>query len=102
MIVIVGRDRVEVEDPDDCSRLHVAAHAVQGEVSAQLTTHGLGTVEPTGGALLDVAALRALAGRTASAADWPDRWDRMVAYAHRKGWTSADGRFLRAHVEVHA
>jgi hypothetical protein len=47
---------------------------------------------------LDVAGLRAAAGATRVGADWPERWDSMIEYARSKGWLSADGSHLAAHL----
>lgn len=99
MIVVVTDDAVEVEEPDDCSRLHIASGLEHGPLAEQLEASELGALDGPGAALLDVEVLSALAGGSASAPDWSQRWDRMIAYAARKGWTTDDGRFLRAHVE---
>lgn len=46
--------------------------------------------------------LRSRAGASVAADefdDWGDGFDAMVTFARSKGWTSADGRRVRAHVE---
>ena len=46
--------------------------------------------------------LRTRAGASVAAVeldDWRDGFDAMVTFARSKGWTSVDGRRVRAHVE---
>ena len=62
-----------------------------------LARDGLGRVQGDH-ALLDPAALRRLASGAVEA-DWPERFDGMVAYAAGKGWVADDGS-LQAHVEL--
>jgi hypothetical protein len=104
MIVQVTPAGVSVHDADDCTRLSVDTALAGAELEAALRAHGAG--ERAGGAhgggddlLLDVAALHERARAAASAPDWESRWTAMIDYATRKGWLSADGTAVRAHVE---
>ncbi len=99
MIVKLSTRSVVVLDADDCLRLSVLADD-ELDVEAALRHTGLGTVDPAGQALLDVDRLHDLAAAEASADDWESSWQTMVAYAATKGWVSADGRSLTAHVET--
>lgn len=101
--VVTGTDErpeARVVDVDDLGRLHLALGQVTDDEAAQvLEEAGLGRFTDSEHAVLDVAALRAAAQPTATAADWPARWDEMIELARTKGWLSEDGAGLRVHVE---
>lgn len=100
---------VAVHEGDDLTRLHIEAHgASDGDagrtaLGRALGDAGLGSLDGSTDAdagtdaLLDVAKLRALAGHH-QPADWDQGFDKMIAYARSKGWTTDDHR-VRAHVE---
>jgi hypothetical protein len=101
--VIGGADElpeVRVSDVDDLKRLHLAVGAVTDEdIDSALRQAGMGRlVDPETG-VLDVAALRAAAQPQATAADWGEQFDGMVATAASKGWAADDGAGLQVHVE---
>lgn len=89
---------ISVHEPDDCGRLHVTA-ASDAEADTALRAAALGRLAGPGEVWLDLAALRALTEAEATAADWPDRWAKMVGYARSKGWADTGGREVRAHIE---
>ena len=101
--VITGADErpeARVVDIDDLGRLHLALGQVTDEEAAEvLERAGLGRIEDSRTALLDVAALRAAAEPRATAPDWPARWDGMMTLARSKGWLSQDGANLQVHIE---
>jgi hypothetical protein len=101
--VVGGADEVpevRVADVDDLTRLHLAVGAVTDEeVDSVLRGAGLGRLVDGDTGVLDVAALRAAAQPKATAADWGEKFDAMVAYAEGKGWTADDGAGLQVHVE---
>lgn len=101
MRVVVGlANPVALEDADDCSRFSVAAPGLTITHAAQvLSDAGAGAAaEQTGHLLVSVDAVRSAAeGRVP--ADWAGRFDAMLAYAAGKGWLSADGTAIVAHVE---
>ncbi|WP_157555727.1 hypothetical protein [Microbacterium hominis] len=103
MIVTVRPDGdVQLEEPADTARLEIHA-PVGGAVSAAQAGAGLGGERV--GALhhwLDIARLRALAEEQVAEDDWAPRWDDMIAFAARHGWTSADGASVMAHTVVGA
>ena len=65
--------------------------------------HDLGVIAEGGAhAWLQIDVLKAAAATTVPApdqAEWAKGFDGMIAYATSKGWTSADGRAVRAHIE---
>jgi hypothetical protein len=63
---------------------------------------GLGTVSDDGHALVQVAAVKKLAGARAGDSEWTAGFDQMVACAARSGWTSDDGQAIRGHCETEA
>jgi hypothetical protein len=87
--------RAAVADAENLKQLHTEFRGVGDDAAAAaLSAAGLGTVEGDH-AWLDAAALRA-------AGDGSDGWtagfDGMLAYAASKGWASADGSAVRAHI----
>jgi hypothetical protein len=85
---------------DDLTSLHLALGEVTDqEASEALERSGLGRLEDADTAVLDAAALRAAAEPRASAADWSQRWDAMVAGARSRGSLSEDGATIRVRVE---
>ncbi|MCU1658613.1 MAG: hypothetical protein JWO57_3269 [Pseudonocardiales bacterium] len=99
MFVAVTQDGIEVGEPDDCRSLDVrAAAGDMAAVDAALRAGGLGRWDGGAEADLDLADLRRRAQTGAISDSWPARWDAMVGYARGKGWLSADGTTVRAHV----
>jgi 3-hydroxy-9,10-secoandrosta-1,3,5(10)-triene-9,17-dione monooxygenase reductase component len=91
----VSATPVCLEEPDDCSRLHVVVAAPDS--TALLEKVGLGPIRENGSVALDPRLLQLMAhGRVGP--EWSSRFDEMIAYADRKGWLTPDGRVL-AHVE---
>jgi hypothetical protein len=101
--VVGGADEVpevRVADVDDLTRLHLAVGAVTDEeIDSVLRGAGLGRLVDGDTGVLDVAALRAAAQPKATAVDWAERFDAMVAHAEEKGWTADDGAGLQVHIE---
>ena len=94
-IASVGGE-AHVVERDDLTRLHVEAALDSAAVDSALRASALGRVEGED-AWLSVSALR-----VQGASDdpgWPQRFDAMIDYARGKGWCSADGSEVRAHVE---
>jgi len=101
--VVGGADEVpevRVVDVDDLTRLHLAVGAVTDEeADTALREAGLGRLVDGDNGVLDLAALRAAAEPTATAADWATRFDAMVTSAAGQGWTAEDGTAVTVHVE---
>jgi hypothetical protein len=101
--VVGGTDQrpgARVVDVDDLTSLHLALGEVTDEEASEaLERAGLGRLRDAETAFLDAAALRAAAEPRASAPDWADRWDRMVATARSRGRLSDDGASLQVRVE---
>jgi hypothetical protein len=99
MYVEVRGTKVQVRDPDNCRALDVrvsAADRASLDTALRATSLGAWTGGPE--ADLNVAELRAAAARGPVGADWPQRWDAMLSYAAAKGWLTADGTHVRAHL----
>ena len=100
--VIGGADehpQARVVDVDNLTALHLALGEVTDEEAAEVLEHsGLGRFHDSTTAFLDAAALRAAAEPRATAPDWADRWDAMVAGARSKGELSEDGASLKVRV----
>jgi hypothetical protein len=94
MIVRVTADRsVVLDEPGLLTRLHVEA-ATGVEVGPALAAAGAGGSLDGDHVEIDLAWLRAAAAGHASVADL----DALVGYAASRGWVSADGERVRAHV----
>jgi len=100
MYVETNGEGVRVGDAGNLRSLSIRAVA-HADLSNCLGA--LGTVDPSGEHVwLGVDALRELAlGSVAPDEhdDWRDGFDAMITYARSKGWTSADGGSVRAHIE---
>ena len=101
--VVGGADEVpevRVADVDDLKRLQLAVGAVTDEdIDSALRQAGMGRLVDSENGVLDVAALRAAAQPQATAADWAEQFDGMVASAAEKGWAADDGAGLKVHVQ---
>ncbi len=94
MIVrITAAGGVVLDDAADCKRLSVVA-ADRAGVGDHLAAAGAGAPLDADHVELDVAFLRAGAAGQAP----PGDFDAMIAYAESKGWLSADGDRVRAHL----
>lgn len=107
IVEVVGgadeRPEARVFDVDDLSRLQLALGAVTDEEASEALQHaGLGRLEDSQTGVLDVAALRAAAEPRATAADWNQQWDVMIATARSKGELSEDGATVQVPVETAA
>jgi hypothetical protein len=90
-----SRARAAVHDPQDLSQLSVEFRDVSDEAAgAALGAAGLGRVDGEH-VWLEVSALRASGGRTS---DWGTRFDAMLSYAQRQGWTNEELTRVRAHI----
>ena len=100
MIVRLEADGAVVQDADDCSALHLETLLDPEDLRAALHGTGTGTLADTGPrpeVVLDLAVLRSRARLAASAPDWPQRWEEMVAAAGDR--LTDDGLGLRVPVE---
>ena len=94
MIVrVAANGTVSLHDAANCKRLHVEA-ADGGRAGAALEAAGAGRPLDAEHVLLDV---DWLAHESAGIAD-PDAFAEMVAYAISKGWSTIDGKAVRAHL----
>ena len=102
LLIDLTIDAVELAEPDDTKRLHVAvAHGANREaVATLLETSGAGRFADGDDdhVWVSVSWLRGKAeGRVG--ARWSEDADHMVATAREHGWADEGGTHLRAHVE---
>jgi hypothetical protein len=89
----------QVGDADNCQALDVrVVGGDRGQVDAALRAAGLGRWDGAAEAELSVSGLHDAAAVAGVGADWPERWAAMMRYAESKGWLTADGTHLRAHL----
>ena len=87
-------------EPEDFKTFKLVCKGGGDTQSLQDARGGLGLVDEDGPHVwLSIAGLKALAGALAIDPDWIRRLDEMVGYAEANGWLSADGTFIRAHVD---
>ena len=99
MYVAVSPAGVRVGDADDCTSLDLrTAAGSRSSLDEALRRSGLGAWDGGTEADLHVPGLRSRAAAEDVSSDWAQRWEAMIAYARRKGWLSADGTTVRAHV----
>lgn len=99
MYVVVRGERADVHDTDNCRALDVrVAAADRLHLDRALRSAGLGGWNGGAEAELTVAGVHAAASRGDVGADWQQRWDEMISYAAAKGWLTADGSGVRAHL----
>jgi hypothetical protein len=93
------KEVVTLEEPDDCTRFHIAIHSLSEDAARQaLEREEVGALDDYEAAWIGIAALRRWAsGRVQS--DWPERFEAMLRYAGGKGWLSPDGSSVRGHCE---
>lgn len=90
---------VTLEEPDDCTRFHlqVLGGTDLARVFGALVDAAAGRLEGDH-AYVTIDALRRLASERV-AADWPERFEGMLADARRKGWIDETGNLVQAHIE---
>lgn len=99
MIVRLEADGAVVADADDCSAVHVQTRLDRARLRTALLQTGTGSVpdESAADVVLDVAVLRTRAALLATAADWEERFDALVASSGER--LTDDGLGLRVVVE---
>lgn len=102
LLIDLTIDAVELAEPDDTRRLHVAvAHGADRDAAAALlaaTGAGRFVDGDDDHVWVSVSWLRRRAeGRVG--ARWSEDADHMVAKAREQGWVDDEGTHLRAHVE---
>ena len=93
------RATIELVEPEDCKRFHVAARGGDPEaLGAVLPAHDVGRLLPSGDALIEIDAVRRLAAGKVSDG-WEADFAAMLEYANSKGWLDEQGEAIQAHVE---
>jgi len=94
-----GPPIVTLRDPDDCGKFHVEAHGGDPALLSEALEHdGLGSLLPTGEAVVTVAGVRRLAAGQVPD-DWDGRFSAMLDSARGKGWLDEHNEAIRAHIE---
>lgn len=93
------RPVVSLEEPDDCTRFHVAVAGGTdlARVYGALVDAAAGRLEGDHAIVTIDAVRRMAAGRVGE--DWDERFDGMIAYARGKGWIDDANHAIQAHVE---
>ena len=99
MIVELGAESAHVLDADNCRSLHVVTSLPRSDVDVALRRAELGYGGSDGLPNLDISALHSLARPESTSPDWEANWSAMISFATGKGWVSADGSSVRAHIE---
>ena len=89
---------VTLREPLDCKAFHLEASGDQVGLGPALEATGVGRLLPSGDAMIDVVAIRRLAGGRMPAS-WEPDFKAMLQYAESKGWLDEGRRAVRAHVE---
>jgi hypothetical protein len=90
-----GQVAATVADAENLRQLHAEFRGIgDAEAAAALAAAGLGTVDGEH-AWLEASALRAAGD---GSPEWVAGFDGMLAYAATKGWASADGSRVQAHI----
>jgi len=97
VIVRLDVDGALVTDADDTGVVHVETDLDADGLRTALLRTGTGALQDPATAVLDVAVLRSRATLVATAPDWADRFDAMIAGAGDR--LTDDGLGLRVPVE---
>lgn len=97
--VVPERPVVTLEEPDDCTRFHLAVVGGPdiGRVFGALVDAAAGRLDGDHALITIDAVRRMAAGRVGD--DWDARFDGMLAYARTKGWIDDTGHAIQAHLE---
>lgn len=97
MVIVVDRDSVRLDDPEDLKGFKVVVQSGD-ETTVAPALKSVGRLVDRETAWIRAGAVRALAhGRVDD--DWDKGFETMLGYAASKGWLSDDGSEIQAHVE---
>jgi hypothetical protein len=97
MFISIARNgKLTLHGPDDFKRLHV--EATDSDLSRETMNAALAPIAEVDGDdfWVEVAALKALAGRDPA---WERSFDAMIASVQKLGWVSPDGQRVRCHLK---
>jgi 2,5-diketo-D-gluconate reductase A len=98
-VVLSGADRISLREPEDLGAFSVVASGSDQDVADALSALGDGGgADADGHVVVRIDAVRRLAAGQVGA-DWDEQFDGMIAYAAKKGWVTADGDAILAHVD---
>ena len=95
-----GEPRVEVREPDDCTRLHIASSGLTDEqVLRLLAARGAALAHPQPGHVrIRVEWLRSSAHASGVGEGWAMRFEQMLRFSEEKGWLEPGTQTLTAHI----
>ena len=98
MIIDITDTAVTLTDPDDCGRFHVRVSPALpvAALDAVLASAGAGQRFGNDQVAVNISWLRTSARDVA--ADWADRFEKMLAFAGTKGWLTDDGAAVLGHI----
>jgi hypothetical protein len=98
MIVDISDTAVALTDPDDCGRFDVRVPSALPVEALDAVLAGAGAGQRSGPdqVAVEISWLRSSARDVAP--DWPDRFEKMLAFAGTKGWLTDDGAAVYGHI----
>jgi hypothetical protein len=100
MVIVVSGGTISLGEPEDFKRFSVAA-TPGADVGGVLAVSKWGWADSAdeGEVWIRAEAVRDAVGPQPPSG-WTAQFDKMLEFARSKGWLSADGEGIRAHVEV--
>jgi hypothetical protein len=99
IISVTPAGHVKLIDADDFKGFKVRVEDPNASASSiAKALNGIATIDDTGHAWVDEAALRKM-GAQAGGPGWQDSATGMIAYAKRAGWVNEQTGAIRAHIE---
>jgi hypothetical protein len=95
-----GEPRIEIREPDDCTRLHIVSTGLTDEeVLDLLAARGAALPDRQSGRLrLRVGWLRSSAQAEGTSDDWTTRFERMLRHSQQQGWLEPGTQTLAVHI----
>ncbi|MFE7835100.1 hypothetical protein ACFU53_03210 [Streptomyces sp. NPDC057474] len=92
-----GSPDLRVEDADNLRQFHVVAEDFDADTIGEAISGAAAGEYADGYAWIRRQFIEEAV--VVRSADWSKRFEEMIRFAKGKGWTSADGQLIRAHVE---
>ena len=89
---------VRLEEPEDCARFKLVVRGAENPQSLATALDGIGRLAD-GDRHVDRGWRASPHGGRWVPESWDESFEKMLAYARKKGWMSGDGTEVRAHCE---